>query len=359
MRILDRYVARQILPVWCWCLAVFVFLSCLIDLFGHLDEILRYRIPAATILQYYLNFTPLVVVKACPFALLVGSAFLTTRLTRHQEFLAMSASGTSLLRSAVPFLFVGWVASILIFVVSDRIIPRTTAVYERLQREIFRGPGTNQRLEYVAILDTFNRLYHARAMDLKTGELTDLTVLEHDWHNRPTKSLHASRAIWTPHGWLLLYGTVYRLGEGGRLRGTPEPFVERLVAYPVTPDSFREPEAKPDLMPYGQLRLLITRLRHMGMMNVRSYAVELAAKLSLPFMNVVACLIGFVVSSQAQLRGHLRGLGMSLWWGFLYYVLVAIGQGIGKEGLLPVIPAVWLPHIIAAWWCLRQLRVAR
>ena len=44
MRILDRYVARQILPVWGWCLATFMLLSCLIDLFGHLDEIVRYQI---------------------------------------------------------------------------------------------------------------------------------------------------------------------------------------------------------------------------------------------------------------------------------------------------------------------------
>ncbi len=359
MRILDRYVARQILPVWFWCLTIFVFLSCLIDLFGHLDEILRFRIPSEVVLTYYLNFTPLVIVKTSPLALLIGAAFLTTRLTRHQEFLAMSASGTSLLRMAVPFLFVGWLASVLMFVVSDRLVPRTQAVYERLRQEVFRGVGPDEKLENVAIIDTFNRLYHARELDLKTQELKDLTVLEHDWHNRPTKSLHATRAVWTPHGWLLLYGTIYRMGEGGRLRGTSEPFEERLIAYPVTPESFRQPEAKPEIMPFGQLRLLISRLKYMGVTNVRSYAVELASKLSFPFMNMVACLIGFVVSTQTQLRGHLQGLGMSLVCGFLYYVLVGVGQAIGKDGMLPVLVAVWLPHLIAIGWCLHKLRLAR
>ena len=41
MRILDRYAVRQLVPVWLWCLCVFLFLSCVIDLFEHLDEILR------------------------------------------------------------------------------------------------------------------------------------------------------------------------------------------------------------------------------------------------------------------------------------------------------------------------------
>ena len=359
MRLLDRYIVRQIVPVWCWCLAIFIFLVCLVDLFGHLDEILRFRIAPSVVLTYYLNFAPQVVVEVSPLALLIGAAFLTTRLARHQELLAMNASGTSLMRSAVPFLFLGWITSLLVFTVNDRIVPQTTAVYERLRRDVFRGPAPDEPLEQVAILDTFNRLYHARALDLEQQELSDLTVLEHDWHNRPTKSLHASRAVWTPNGWLLLYGTIYRLDEAGHVRGSPQPFAERLIAYPVTPESFREPEATPKFMPFAQLRRLISHLERLGMTNVRHYTVELASKLSLPFMNVVACLIGFVVSTQTSQHGHLRGLGMSVVWGACYYVVVGVGQAIGKDGLLPPIVAVWLPHLVALWWCVRRLRLAR
>lgn len=358
MRILDRYAARQLLPVWLWCLIVFVFLTCLIDLFEHLDEILRYRIPTATVLAYYLNFIPLVFVRACPLSLLLAGAFVATRLARHQELLAMNASGTSLVRASVPFLFIGWLASLLAFLVNDRAVPRATARYERIRQEAFRGREEGQTVENVAIMDSFNRLYHARSLNLKTKELLDLTILEHDWHNRPTKSLYASRAVWTRHGWLLLYGTLYRVGPRGDVRGSPEPFVERLLAYPVTLDSFTQPEARPDAMRYGQLRLLITRLRQLGLTNVRRYKVELASKLTFPLMNLVMCLISFAGSTQPQLRGHLRGLGTSLGWGLAYYLGVGMAQGIGKEGLLhiPVAVAVWAPHFLAVWWCLRILR---
>jgi lipopolysaccharide export system permease protein len=358
MRILDRYAARQLIPVWIWCLTVFVFLSCLIDLFEHLDEILRYHIPAMTVLRYYLNFTPLVFVRASPLALLFSAAFVGSRLTRHQELLAMNASGTSLLRASVPFLFVGWLASLCVFVVNDRVVPRTGVVYERIKQESFRGRQGEEVVENVALMDAFNRLYHARELHLKANELRDLTILEHDWHNRPTKSLYATRAIWTPHGWLLLYGTIYRIGPGGIVRGDPEPFVERLIGYPVTPASFTQPESRPEAMRYAQLRLLITRLKATGFTDLRRYKVELLSKLTLPLMNLVVCLLGFVGSTQPQLRGHLRGLGMSLGWGLLYYLAVAVGQGVGKEGILwiPVPAAVWAPHVLTVWWCVRRLR---
>ena len=238
MRILDRYAARQLVPIWVWCLVLFLFLSCLIDLFEHLDEIYRYHIPAETVLRYYLNFIPFVFVRASPLALLLAAAFVATRLARHQELLAMNASGTSLLRAGVPFLFVGWLASLCVFAVNDLVVPGTTRVYERLRRDAFRGQPSEGVLENVALMDAFNRLYHARQLDLPAQELRDLTVLEHDRENRPTKSLYASRAIWTRHGWLLLHGTIYRAGPTGALLGEPEPFVERLISYPVTPESF-------------------------------------------------------------------------------------------------------------------------
>jgi len=357
MRILDRYVARQLLPVWIWCLAVFTFLSCLIDLFEHLDEIYRYHIPAETILRYYLHFVPIVFVRASPLALLLSGAFVASRLTRYQEFLAMSASGTSLLRASVPFLFVGWMASLCVFAVNDLVVPQSARIYERIRQEAFRGQQNPELVKNVAIMDAFNRLYHARQLDLKEQELYDLTILEHDRQNRPLKSVYAARAVWTRHGWLLLNGRIYRVGPGGRLRGEPELFPERLLSYPVTPESFNQSETQPESMRYAQLRLLLIRLKQTGIKSQR-YAVDLAAKLTLPLMNLVVCLIAFAGSTRPQLRGNLKGLGISLGWGLAYYLLVGFWEGLGKRGMLPALIAVWTPHLIAVWACLRVLRRA-
>ena len=360
MRILDRYVARQLFPAWLWCLVIFVFLSCLVDLFGRLDEILRYHVKLATVAHYYINFVPLVFVKASPLALLLGVSFVAMRLSRHQEFLAMSASGTSLLRASVPFLFIGWLASLSVFAVSERLLPQAAQTYEMLQQEVFRDPGQVQQIDNVAALDAFNRLYHARTLNVDQGELYDLTILEHDLRsNTPTKTLYAQRAIYTKHGWLLLYGRIYRTGPDGLILGDPEPFVERLLVYPVTPRSFSQPQMNPETMRYGQLRLLIMRLKQTGITNVRRLQVELASKLSLPLMNVLICLVGFVGSTRQQLRGNLKGLGLSLGLGVGYYLGVATCQAMAKEWPLPLLLSVWLPHAVTLWLCLRELQTRR
>ncbi|MBI4353745.1 MAG: LptF/LptG family permease [Candidatus Omnitrophica bacterium] len=356
MRILDRYTTKQLVPVWVWCMLVFVFISIIIDLFGHLEEILQYHIPPQTVVQYYLNFTPLVVIRASPLALLLSCAFVTMRLVRYQELLAMHASGISAARASVPFVFVGWLISVGVFVINDRVVPQTAAAYEQLRYELFRGRQQPNVIESVATLDSDNRLYHAREFHLDRNELIDLVILEHDERNLPVKSFYARQAFVTPHGLLLVYGTIYHMGPQGALAGEPIPFVERLLKVPVTPASFRQPETQPETMRFGPLRRLIIHLKKSHMTNIRRYATELTAKLTFPFMNIMMALMAFVGSAQRHGRGPLRGLGTSLGWGVLYYLGTAVGQSIAKEGFLPVVVAMWTPHLIALWLCWRLLR---
>ena len=356
MRILDRYTTKQLFPVWVWCMLVFVFISLLIDLFGHLEEILQYRIPLATVAQYYLTFTPLVIVRASPLALLLSCAFVAMRLVRYQELLAMHAGGVSLVRAGVPFVLVGWFVSLFVFALNDRVVPQTAAAYEQMRYELFRGRQQPHLLESVATLDRDNRLYHARQFHLDRNELTDLSILEHDVRNQPTRSYYARQAFFTPHGLLLISGTIYRISPKGLLTGEPVPFVERLLNFPVTPTSFRQSDSQPETMRVGQLRRLIAHLKANHITNIRRYATELTAKLTLPFMNVVMCVIAFIGATRRQRRGHLRGLGTSLGWGGLYYLGVAAGQGVAKEGFLPVVVAMWAPHLIALGLCWRALR---
>lgn len=271
----------------------------------------------------------------------------------------MNASGTSLLRAGVPFLFVGWLAALAVFAVNELVVPKADAAYEQIRQQAFRNQAESQVVENVAIMDVANRLYHARELDLSKRELRDLTVLEHDWHNRPVKSLRATRAIWTPHGWLLLYGTISRIGPKGLSQGSPESFVERLISYPVTLKSFMQAQSRPEVMRYGQLRQLIRRLKNSGMANARRYAVELTAKVTYPLVNVVVCLIGFVGCTQPQLRGQLRGVGMSLGWGLLYYLAVGAFAGMAKDWPVPIVLAMWAPHAAALWWCVRRLQQTR
>jgi lipopolysaccharide export system permease protein len=354
MKILDRHEAGQLVPAWLWCLVVFITVSLFIDLFEHLDEILRYGIPPATVARYYASFTPMVFVQACPLALLLSTAFVATRLVRHGELLAMTAGGVSRLRAAVPFIFVGWLASLLVFIVNDRVVPNAAATYQQLREEAFRAEQHGV-LSNVATMDDDNRLYHARLFDPTLPVISDLTVLEHDIANRPRRSIYARRAYPIEGGLKLLNGTITRMDPTGKLEGNPEPFDERAMPLPITAKSFQKPDTEVTTMSFRELRGLLDRLRGIGITDLRRYEVELASKITMPLMNLVVCLIAFIVATTPSSRGRLQELGFSLAWGLAYYLVVAGTQGMGKEAMLPVAVAVLAPHVTALALCLRAL----
>ena len=83
MRILDRYTLRQLIGPLVWCLALFVILYLVIDLFGHLDEILRLRVPVHVVARYYGSMLPLIFVQVAPFACLMAVLYTVGNLNRH------------------------------------------------------------------------------------------------------------------------------------------------------------------------------------------------------------------------------------------------------------------------------------
>ena len=358
MKILDRYQTRQLFPAWLWCLLIFVFLSILIDLFEHLDEILRYAIPFHTILQYYVNFIPIIFVRACPLALLLSTAFIATRLVRYQELLAMSAGGVSRLRASIPFLFIGWIATVLAFFVNDRMVPQCVATYERLRQEAFRGETSTATIERnVATMDRDNRLYHCREYDLHKRECRDVTILEQDRQNHPIRTITAKRAKVVDQGWRMEEGTLANLNADGTLAGNLDTFQRELFVFPVTATELRQPDTELDRLSYTQLRDLMQRLRSVRVTNLRRISVELGSRLSMPLMNLIVCLIAFAAATKPASRGRLQELGVSLGWGISYYLLVGASQGMGKEGFVPVVVGVWSPHVIAvalSWYAMWQ-----
>ena len=206
MRILDRYLVRQFILPCLWCLMTFVVMTVIVDLFEHLDEIVSRHIPFEMCLRYYASFIPLIYVKTSPMAMLIATTFVLGNLHRHQEIIAMKASGISLAHIISPLVALGLLASASVFAVNEYVVPSASRIYERLQQEAFERPqqGEQQRLrENVTLLGRHNRLFHAQRFDPVNCTLFDLTVLEHDEEGALTGKIFAQQAQWDGQRWRL------------------------------------------------------------------------------------------------------------------------------------------------------------
>ena len=125
MRIIDRYIIKSLIPPLVGCLATFVFLYIIIDLFGHLDEILKNKVAFLTLFDYYLSSVPIIFIQTAPIATLLSSIYVLGTLNNHNEVTALKAGGMSIKQVLRPFIILGLMMRIAIFLVNEKIVPQT------------------------------------------------------------------------------------------------------------------------------------------------------------------------------------------------------------------------------------------
>src|SRR3979490_643136 len=107
MRHLDRYVVRNFLQAYFYCIAGFVSIWFIFDVSDNISTFLDQRISRTLILQYYLTQIPQILVILLPVALLLALLFSLGRMSRSNEIVSMLTSGVSLPRILAPLLFIG------------------------------------------------------------------------------------------------------------------------------------------------------------------------------------------------------------------------------------------------------------
>ena len=145
MRLLDRYLLRELLVPLGYCLCGFLLLWITSDLFVKLGEFQRKGLVARDIAEYYLVILPEFLVLVLPIALLLALLYALTNHARHQEITAIRAAGVSLWRLSLPYFGVGLLASLALFAANEFWVPtsdeRAKAISKRHQAAGPARPG--------------------------------------------------------------------------------------------------------------------------------------------------------------------------------------------------------------------------
>ncbi|MEA3328184.1 MAG: LptF/LptG family permease [Candidatus Omnitrophota bacterium] len=350
MRILDKYLIKQFILPFLYCVLIFISLYVVIDLFDHLDEILKERVEPAVLGRYYLSFVPLIFVQTAPIALLLSIIYSLGILNRYNEIIAMRTNGISILRIITPFIIVGLILSLINFVISDKIIPKSSVIQESIKQEkMKRGPGKKVVLADVTAYGVPNRLIYIKSYNVTQEELSDITIFEQDKKGIIRSKIIASRAKWQGKNWIFYNVTIYNLDNDGQIIGAPSSYEEKALDIREGPEDFQKQQTDPMFMSYRKLKHDIDRLEWIGKQKTKRMLVDLYCKLSFPFVNLIIILVGIPLALAIKAKGGLlMGLGLSMAVGFLYYAVMAVSVALGKGGFIPPLLSAWLANIIFA-----------
>lgn len=352
MKIIDRYMARGFLGPFLWCVILFNVMAVIIDIFSFIDDIVKYKIPGASIAAFYVYYLPTIFIQVTPMAVLLSSIFVLSNLNKHNEITAMKSSGISLWRILSPVLIIGFVVSVVVFVVNDRIIPTSSRIAnyirtEELEKEK-RKETPGKIVKNVALYGAGNRIIFARSYDTDKKLLNDIIIHEHDSKASLTSKITAQSGAWTGDGWRFYKVIVYRIDNSGKILGEPKFYDEKDVPLKERPIDFANRESRAEYMSYRQLQKYIVNFRGASAHLIKNLLVDLHYKIAFPLISFVIILIGAPFAITTTRGGVLIGIGMSIVIGLLYYAFIAIFIALGKAGILPPIVAAWLGNIIFA-----------
>src|SRR5499427_9394043 len=107
MRLLDRYVIRNFVQVYFYCIAGFTSIWLIFDVSDNISSFIDNHIPVLMVVRYYATQIPQVFIILLPVALLLSLLFALGRMSRANEIVSMLTAGVSIPRVLAPLIGMG------------------------------------------------------------------------------------------------------------------------------------------------------------------------------------------------------------------------------------------------------------
>lgn len=355
MKVLDRYLTRELFLPILYCTLSLVFLILIADLFDNLDDLLRSQTSIKVILKYYGAIIPYAFVQIVPWAAWLGTLFLLVNLGFHHETTAMKAAGLKIATIIKPILFVGFLIGIGTFLISDRVVPKTF----RLAQELKEGhieqkdklsKQKEKALESLTYYSGGEQLFYIRLFSKSKAEMQGVVAL---WTGKKTgdkrQKMTARRGVWDNGQWKFQDVTEYLTDQRGKILGEPKTYKSKV--YPdilFTPEELVSASSDSAYLSYSELKESISKLKENGV-NVKSETVDLHYRLAAPWQALIMMLLTVPFLGRSLNR---RAIAMYVLFCvgtiFAYHVSGAVGVALGKAGkTLPFLSA-WFGNIIFA-----------
>ena len=373
MRLLDRYLFRELLAPLAYCLGGFLIFWISFDAFKSLPDFQEDKLHLFDILEYYLAMTPEFMVTVLPIALLLALLYALTNHARHNEITAMRAAGVSLWRVCLPYLIVGLLASIALFVMNEFLVPRNTDWADHiLSRYVQKSGGLETQNHFTDFVNAReNRLWHFSDYRVKTAEMLNPMV---SWTlpNGSIRQLKADRGARTNGVWTFFGAKEFEQANAGApLLPSFQAGVLPMPEFGETPkeilseikineyQGFRA-SRRPDI-PLADLVAYLRLHPDLSRADSRWLFTKFYGRLAAPWTCLVVALIAIPFGAASGRRNLFVGVAGSIFICFGYFVIqsVCLAVGSAPNGHLSPWLAAWLPNLIfgaAGLWMTARAR---
>ena len=358
MRLLDRYLLRELVVPLGYCLGWFLIFWITYDLFTELNNFQSRQLGLKDIAEYYVVTAPAILVTVIPIALLLAMLYTLTNLARHHELTAIRAAGVSLWRLTVPCFAVAVAGSGVLFALNELAVPNGAEKAERILNRHTGAQNVDPRWQKSVVFknERDQRQWHIGAYNVETFEMRKLHL---EWR-RPdgaTRVIDAEGAQYTNGIWMLFTVQEVMIPVGNAL--APAPL--RAEAQPM-PELSETPRLILSEIKISRMDSIKTaRKAQLGIREIREYLAlhpqldehrrdllltTLHSRFAAPWTCVVVVLISLPFGAASGRRNVFVGVASSVFICFLFYFLNLLSLALGERASVAPWLAAWAPNIV-------------
>src|SRR5262245_12639488 len=344
MRILDRYIVREIFRHACLGLIVFTFVLFVPQLVRLMELLVRHSGSGSQVAKLFLCIFPGVLIFTIPMAVLVGVLLGLGRMSADSEIIALTALGVSRRRMLVPVAVLALTGTVLTGALTLWLGPAAFRSLRNIEADLLASQASFQVQPRV-----FDERFPKTVL-----YINDISASGTQWHGVFLAEVGEES------------GSQLTLAENAIVIAEPKQGkLELHLQGGTTHEMSREDPDHYSLTDFGQSdmpievsglvptqqRALSNPERRTGDLlgdrtaNWREARVEIHRRLAFPFACLVFALVAVSLGAQPRRGGRAAGTLLSVLLIGLYYSLFITGTGFAREGKLGPGIGIWLANI--------------
>ncbi|HZE12836.1 MAG TPA: LptF/LptG family permease [Chthoniobacterales bacterium] len=365
MKIIDRYIARQLVVNLIFAIVVLSFVLVVGNIFRKLLPLLvNHDLPIDYLVSFVAYVLPFSLIFTIPWGLLTAVLLVFGRLSADNELTALRSNGISIARVCIPLVVIALVCTAASLWLNVDVAP---AAQEQMRSTVFNLATRNPMALFGSdqVIDQFpgRKIYVGKK---EGNKLENILVFETDEMSMPMKVTHAregSLEADLPNRRILMHLYNARYSQ----RDETDPYDLRRMrdgisveegTLPISLEDLYEKEKHRASRSMLSLEQLLDQLKNDDPKMRSSSRTEINKRFSFPIACLVFALVGVPLGITAYRRETSFGFAASLVIGVFYFLFIIIADTLRANAKLHPELLVWFPNILflgLGWWLFRRM----
>jgi len=345
LRILDRYVLQRMLTVFSLVFSSLLLVFYITSILELIDNIIENKVPFIYVLKYDYYMTPEFITIILPISILTAVLLTFSLMSKNNEVIAVQVSGISLLRLALPAVFLGLFLSFATYFIQENILPEATKKSSQMLDVIHKRKSYTD-IEFARnwVLGRENQIYFYNFFEKAKNRFNNFNIIYLDRDFSIQRRISARSARWLGENELLLDDGFERNFQGDFPKNYTA-FAERKLKISENTRFFTESVKFSSTMNSRELKKYIDFLKKSRSDPLR-YQAQLYYNYAFPFSSLVMVFIAIPFSFLMGNRGALFGVGIAVGISMIYWGTLGIFSSMGTTAVLSPLFSAFAPLAI-------------